>query len=193
MRKAERFSFFVGLMLPLTGCGQYLGSYTVEAVHVVPEVPQSHFGPPTPSYGQYLEIRLASKTNLTSFGRKVDGVYVDADFCPLRDRYGLIAFTPFSDDGRDLSSPSDARAVQAGRDGLFRYRLYVVVAYRAQRATHPGQDQLPTYDLRRSHGDLCLRLFAPGYDLIKSRSDTIRVPAEMVAAALKQTPNLTST
>ncbi len=53
------------------------------------------------------------------------------------------------------------------QDGLFRYRLYVVVAYRAQRATAPGQLQLPTYGLKESNRDLCLRLISPGYYLIK--------------------------
>lgn len=148
-------------------------------------MPDSHFGRLSPPYGQYLEIRVASKTSLTSIGKKVDAIYVDADFCPLRNRDGLIAFGPFSDDGRDLSLPSDAGALHAGKDGLFRYRFYVVVSYTAQRAASPGQLQLPTYDLREAKRDLCLQLFAPGYNVIKSRSDTIRVPADMVSAALK--------
>jgi hypothetical protein len=66
--------------------------------------------------------------------------------------------------------------------------LYVVVAYRAPPATQAGQIQLPTYDLHGSNRDLCLRLFAPGYNLTKSRSDTIRVPAGIISAALKQAP-----
>lgn len=118
---------------------------------------------------------------------------MDADFCPLRNEHGLIAFGPFSDDGRDVSLPFDAAPLHPGRDGLFRYRLYLVVAYRAERAAPPGQFRLPTYDLRRSNNDLCLRLFAPGYNLTKSRSDTIRVPANMVSAALKEAPNPSST
>ena len=186
MATVQRVLFGFSLMLLLTGCGEYLGSYTAESAQLVADVPKSHFGPPSPSYDQYLEIRLASKTSLTSIGNEFDAVYVDADFCPLRDARGLIALTPFGDDGGDLSLPSDARKLEPGTDGLFRYRLYVVVAYTAALATRPGQFQLPTYDLRRSHRDLCLRLFAPGYNLIKSRSNTIRVPAAMVAAALKQ-------
>lgn len=140
---------------------------------------------PSPPYGRYLEIRLASKTSLTSIGREVDAVYVDADLCPFRNTHGLIAFGPYSDDGRDLGGPSDAAPLGPGKDGLFRYRLYVVVAYKAERVTQPGQFQLPTYDLNTSNRDLCLRLFAPGYNLIKSRSDTIRVPAKMISTALR--------
>lgn len=188
MRRVRSISLVLGTLL-LTGCGQYLGSYTPESARVVTDMPNSHFGQPSPPYGQYLEIRVASKTSLTSIEKKADGIYVDADFCPLRNRNGLIAFGPFSDDGRDLSLPSDAGSLHAGRDGLFRYRLYVVVAYTAQRVTSSGQLQLPTYDLRGAKRDLCLRLFAPGYNLIKSRSGTISVPADMISEALKSAPN----
>jgi hypothetical protein len=186
MRIAARFTFVLAGLLPLAGCGQYLGSYSVESVRVVTEMPKSDFGTPTPSYGQYLEIRVASSTSLTSIGRTVDGVYLDSDFCPIRNKNALIAFGPFSDDGRDLSLPSDASPVHVGSDGLFRYRLYVAVASAADQAAKPGQIQLPTYDLHSSDHDLCLRLFAPGYNLIKSRSETIRVPAHLVSAALKR-------
>jgi hypothetical protein len=188
MRKGHRlFVLFAGVF-PLVGCGQYLGSYAVEEAHVVTGIPKSHMGSPPPSYGQYLEIRLASKTNLTSLLPDVTALYVGADFCPLRNDDGLIAFGPYSDDAQDLSEPHDARPLKAANDGLFRYHLYVVVAYKAQRATQPGQVQLPTYDLKRSNRDLCLRLFAPGYNLTRSRSDMIRVPARMLSTALKRTP-----
>jgi hypothetical protein len=62
-----------------------------------------------------LEIRVASKTNLTSIGQTVDAVYVDADFCPLRNRNGLIAFGPYSDEKQDLGLPRDANALKVGR------------------------------------------------------------------------------
>jgi hypothetical protein len=173
--------------LLLTGCGQYLGSYTIEAAKVVTEVPKSHMSPA--QQGQYLEIDLASETSLTAIGNKVDAVYVHADFCPIRNPDGLIVFGPYGDRGEDLSEPSDASVLGRGRDGRFRYRVYVLLANRAEPATKPGQLQLPTYDLRRTSQDICMRLFAPGYNLIKSYSSTIRVPAERISAALKGAPN----
>jgi hypothetical protein len=188
MERAQRFTLALMSLLSLTGCGQHLGSYAVEEARVVTEIPQSHFGSPSPSYGRYLEVRFASKTSLTSVGRKVDAVYVDSDFCPLRNRSGLIAFGPYGNDGQDLGLPGDANALKSGRDGLFRYRVYVVVAHRGQRAVGHGQLQLPTYDLKGSNRDLCLRLSAPGYNLIHSRSETIRVPAELVSSALNEAP-----
>ena len=186
MRSVHRIAVVLAGLLSLAGCGRYLGSYAVEEVRVVTEVPKSHLGSPSPSYGRYIEIRLASKTSLTSI--RHDAIYVDADSCPLRNRNGLIAFGPYSNDAQDLGLPAEATPLRAGSDGLFRYRLYVVVAYKAQRATQPGQLQLPTYDLKRSNRDLCLRLFAPGYNLIKSRSDTIRVPGQTVSTALRRIP-----
>ena len=185
MKSAKPFTVALATLL-LTGCGQYLGDYAVEDVRVVPNIPPSHESSLDPSYGQYLEIRLASKTNLTSIGQKVDAVYVDADFCPLRTRNGLIGFGPYSDEKQDLGLPRHASALKVGADGLYRYRLYVVVAYRAQQVTEPGQLQLPTYNLQVSNRDLCLRLFAPGYNLIKSESKIIKVPAEVVATALRK-------
>jgi hypothetical protein len=184
MKKAERLTVALAGLLPLAGCGQYLGSYAVEQVHLVTEVPPSDFGSPSPSYGRYLEIGLASETSLTSIGG-VGAVYVHADFCPLRNDNGLIAFGPYSNDKQSLGLPDDADALKASSDGLYRYRLYVVVAHRAQPETTPGQLQLPTYDLKQSNRDLCLRLFAPDYTLTKPLSGTIRVPAAMVSKALK--------
>jgi hypothetical protein len=185
VKPTKPFTFALATLL-LTGCGQYLGDYAVEVVRVVPDIPPSHQGSPSPSYGRYLEISVASKTNLTSIGEKVDAVYVDADFCPLRNPNGVIAFGPYSDEKQDLRLPGDANAIKAGKDGLYRYRLYVAVAYRAQRVTEPGQLQLPTYDLQLSNRDLCLRLFAPGYNLIPSQSKIIKVPAEVVVSALRK-------
>jgi hypothetical protein len=186
MKTAQRFTLAFATLLPMTGCGQNLGDYAVEDIRVVPDIPRSHVGSPSPPYDRYLEIRLASKTNLTSIGRKVDAVYVDADFCPLRNPNGLIAFGPYSDNKQDLGLPGEAKALDAGKDGLVRYRLYVVAAYKATQAFEPGHVQLPAYNLQAGDRDLCLRLFATGYNLIKSRSETIRVPADMVASAIKK-------
>jgi hypothetical protein len=135
-------------------------------------------------YGPLLDIRLTSKTSLTALGEKLDAVYADADFCPLHNAHGLIAFGPFGDDGQDLRLPSAAPAQKPDTRGLYHYRIYVVVAYRARRVAERGQMQLPTYDLRATDRDLCFRLFAPGYNIMKSRSDTIPVPRSLLSEAL---------
>ncbi len=166
----------------LAGCGQYLGEYSVEAVAIAATIPIP--GETAAHYGQFLEVSLSSETSLTALADKVDGVYVDADFCPLREPDEAIAFGPFSATGEELGLPSAASPLRPGADGRFHYRIYIPVAYRAQTVTQAGQIQLPTYDLRPADRDLCLQLSAPGYDLIRSRSDTIVVPAPVIAAAL---------
>lgn len=182
MKIAARLSAHLSAFLLLTGCGQYLGDYTAESARLTAEVPLPN--KTSSSYGEFLEVRLISDTSLTSLADEIDGLYVDADFCPLRDRNGLIAFGPFSESGDDLGLPSAAPALRPGADGQFHYRIYIPVAHHAEAATRAGQSQLPTYDLRETDGAVCLRLFAPGYNLIKSRSDTVMVPANMISTAL---------
>ncbi|MEO6360456.1 MAG: hypothetical protein ABIO43_07795 [Sphingomicrobium sp.] len=186
MNTTARLLAAICLVLQLAACGEHLGDYSVETVKLVTDtsIPAEHR--PSPTYGEYLEIQLASQTNLVEIGDKLDGVYVDADSCPLHDPNGFIAFGPFGDDGQDLGVPSAAPALRVHRDGRSRYRIFLAVGYRGRPATKPGQIELPTYDLRNANRDVCLRLSAPGYNLIKSRSDTIRVPVSVIAAALKQ-------
>jgi len=186
MTRPDRLPVAVLAVLSLAGCGQYLGDYTVESVRVTTDVPipeetSSH-------YGRFLEVSLVSDTSLTAISDEIDGMYVDADFCPLHDVNGLIAFGPFSDEGIDLGFPSAAPPLRQGTDGRFRYRVYLPVSYQAQAVTQLGQLQLPTYDLRQADGPVCLRFFAPGYNLFKSRSETFEVPADIIGAALSSQP-----
>ena len=168
----------------LPSCGQYLGDYTLEKVEVVRDLPAS-FPKDADSYGKYLAITLASTTNVTAFGHNVDGLYVDADFCPIRDPYRLIALGPVSDEGRDLSLPSAVPNLKPGEDGRFRYRIYLVPA-------HPMPDvqysktalEWPHYNLLAAERDVCVRFFAPGYNLKPSRSQTVTIPAKLIEAAL---------
>ena len=152
----------VSVALLLSGCGQYLGSYTVESARLTTDVPLA--AETSSGYAEFLEVRMASDTSLTSLAENIDGLYVGADYCPLRREDGLIAFGPFGDSGVNLSVPSAAPALRPGPDGRFHYRIYIPVANHAELATEPGQIQLPTYDLRRSRSGVCLRLFAPGYN-----------------------------
>ena len=156
----------------------------MDAVHVIEDVPIR--AETAPHYGQFVEVRLTSKTNLTALADDIDGIYVDADFCPIRDTIGVIAFGPFSKEGDDLSVPSATPALSPNADGKFEYRIYVPIAYRAKQVTRPGRTQLPTYDLRETDRDLCLRLFAPGYNVIASRSQTVRIPSKAISTAMSR-------
>ena len=173
------------MALSVAGCGQPLGVYDVEGVEVVSRLPAPFDAKVQPGYDQYLEVRVRSKTSLTAIGDKVDGVYIDADFCPLKDPQGVIALGPVSNDGHDLGLPSSATALHPDSDGLFHYRFYIPVSYRARAVKVSGQIQLPTYDLRTANRDVCMRLFAPGYHLIASRSEMIAIPAATIAGVFK--------
>ncbi|RPF71499.1 hypothetical protein [Aurantiacibacter spongiae] len=164
----------------LAGCGQNLGTYAVESVHIATSPPVR--AKTAAYYGEFLEIRLRSETNLTALADAVDSVYVHADFCPLSNPRGLIAFGPYSGNGDDLGLLSASPVLQPGTDDAFHYRVYVPVAHREVRPETSGQVRLPTYDLRETKDDLCLRLFSPGYNITDSRSKTIRVPAKMIPA-----------
>jgi hypothetical protein len=183
--QGARLSLLLALLL-LSGCGQNLGAYDVEEVRLTTDVPLR--SDTAAHYGQFLEVHLTSKTSLTALADEIDGidgVYVDADFCPLRNEDGVIAFGPFSDDGKDLGLPSSAPALRSASNGWFHYRIYVPIAFRAEPTTKPGQIQLPTYDLRTTRSDLCLRFFAPGYNITRSHSEPITVPAKLISEALK--------
>ncbi|HJQ15434.1 MAG TPA: hypothetical protein VJ859_00370 [Allosphingosinicella sp.] len=184
---AQRIRFFAAgaAAVLLSGCGQYLGDYAVEGVRIVPELPLP-FGREITPYGQYLQVNISSTTSLTAISDKVDGVYVHADFCPLRDSHRLIAFRPVGLGGEDLGLPSSAPQQRSDPDGRYHYRIFVVVAH-----PMPGVEysttamERPRYDIRTAKRDLCLRLFAPGYNLIPSRSQTIRVSATAISAAVR--------
>jgi hypothetical protein len=167
---SARLSILSATLL-LVGCGQDLGAYAVEAARVTTDVPLR--AEMAAHYGQFLEVRVASRTSLTALADEIDGVYVDADFCPLRNRDGVIAFGPFDDKGEDLGLPCKAPALRPSANGDFHYRFYVPIAYRAEPATKPGQSQLPTYDLRKQKSEpprVCRRPLVVSYAAISMMS-----------------------
>jgi hypothetical protein len=168
----------------LSGCGQYLGDYSLEKVAGERELPSS-FPKDAQSYGRFVAITLASRTSLTAIGDKLDGVYVDADFCPLKDPHRLVALGPVSEDGSDLSLPSAAAKLKPQADGRFRYRIYLVAAHPVPGVQYSKTAmEWPRYDLLSANRDVCVRLFAPGYNLTPSKSQTVTIPAKLIAAAL---------
>ncbi|HET6942287.1 MAG TPA: hypothetical protein VFH89_09015 [Sphingomicrobium sp.] len=174
------------LCLPLLGCGQYLGDYSLENVEAVRGLPAS-FPKDAQSYGEFLAITLASSTNLAALSEKRQAVYVNADFCPMQNGDGIVALGPVNEAGKDPTFASNAIGIKPHGDGRFRYRIYLVPA-------HPMPDvhystsamEWPRYDLRSARRDVCVRLHAPGYNVTRSQSQTVIVPAELIVAALSQ-------
>ncbi|MDG5748728.1 hypothetical protein P8Q88_11145 [Qipengyuania sp. XHP0207] len=174
----------MGASFTISSCGQSLGNYEVEAVTLTGEAPMPEGGR-APSYGRYLKIELSSETSLTAISDQIDGVYAHADFCPFSDPYFITTFGPFSSHDADLGVPSFAEPLVRGSDGKFHYNVYIV-------PNHPMPDieysraasARENYDLRSGSRDICLRFDAPGYDIIKSRSETVRIPYKKISEAL---------
>ena len=182
--RIAKILLIAGGMIAVSSCGQPLGDYKVEAVTLTGNAPLPE-GVRATNYGRYLKIELTSETSLTAISDQIDGVYAHADFCPLSDPYFLTTFGPFSGHDADLGMPSFAESLERGSDGKFHYNVYIV-------PRHPMPDvdysrtasARETYDLGASNRDICLRFDAPGYDIIKSKSETIRIPYEAISEAL---------
>lgn len=197
----------------ITGCGQYLGDQRFERVRVVTSRPmdsvtgKDYVDP----YGRYLEVEFSSELDLMPIATQGHALYVEADPCPMSNRDRLWVFGPFSG-GREIASdpgvlverlprkaenrrvydhiPGQARTLEPDpSDGRYRYTAYLLPSHPMPGVEY-NQRMLdrPRYDLARQTGDVCLRLFSPGYNLIKSRSDTIVVPSAAIAAALAAGP-----
>lgn len=179
-----KWLLMVGVSVSLSSCGQPLGNYEVEAVTLTGEAPMP-VGARTPSYGRYLKIELSSETSLTAISDQIDGVYAHADFCPFSDRYFLTTFGPFSGHDDDLGVPGLAEPLERGSDGKFHYNVYLVPSDPMPDIEYNRTSSaLESYDVASGNRDICLRFDAPGYNIIESKSATIRIPYKSISDAL---------
>lgn len=182
----KRIVLAAALIVATGGCGEHLGAYRAEDVRLVSTIPPAALDGVEVPYKEYLRIELSSPKSLYA-AETGGGLYTEADFCPLRNRYQMVGFGPVSTQGRRVESWAGGQAPsRRSRDGRFHYFVYIV-PQSAARKPYPNADEtLPAYDLRRQRRDICLRFFAPGYNIIPSRSDTVRIPADSIAAALRR-------
>jgi hypothetical protein len=172
------------MALGLGACGDYLGEYEVEEVRLVREIPSdaSPTGEPLP-YRQYIRVELSSGANLNA-AETGPGLYTDADFCPLRNPHRIIAFGPLASDGKAVESWNRSGGLSPdNRDGRYHYFVYVVPNSPPRKLLRNSTDVIREYDLRAGGHDLCLRFFVPGYNIIASRSGTVRIAARLIATA----------
>ena len=183
LRSAASFT----LATCLNACGDQLGTYTLEDVRVVRQLPQNDtLDWPAHPYPELLRIELSSEANLNT-ANTGPGLYTDADFCPLRDSNRLIAFEPIGTDERAVQDYAGGRKLIAHqRDGRFHYFVYVVPNSAQRKPYTNSADDIPAYDLRRQKQDICLRFVVPGYNIVAPRSDVVRIPAQVLARALNQ-------
>lgn len=168
----------------IAGCGQPLGEYQIEAVRVVTEAPLPEGVRATP-FGRYLKVTLSSETSLTAISEEIDGVYAHADFCPFTDRYSLTTFGPFGSNDEDLGVPNVVNPMKKDSDGKFHYTVFIVPEHPMANVEYSETAlNRESYNLGVADRDVCLRLDAPGYNIIPSKSEVVRIPRQTIKAAL---------
>jgi hypothetical protein len=170
--------------LSLAACGDHLGEYKVEEVRLVQQIPRDAVDGRRAPYRDYLRIELSSEANLNA-AKTGPGLYTDADFCPLRNPDRMIAFGPVGTDGKAVESWQRDRFKPDVGDGRYHYAVFVVPSSPPRKLFTDSTGDIPAYDLRRDARDLCVRFFVPGYNIIPSRSDTVRVAHGLIAGALR--------
>lgn len=169
------------MLLGVSACGDHLGDYQLEDVRIVEHIPAEALdGGTAPSTAEYIRIEVSSKTSLYA-AKTGPGLYTDADFCPLRDAHRLIAFGPIASDGKAVEDYKREEELRPERDGRYHYFVYVAPSSPPRKLFSNSDDVIPAYDVREKKGDVCLRFFVPGYNIIPSRSDTVRIGAETLA------------
>jgi hypothetical protein len=175
--------------LGLAGCGKRLGVYQVDSVSVIGPADYAnepglvHLGSPD-AYPWLLKLQLSSQTDLQMvLGNKggVYGVYLLFGKCPLES-----VDVPQALDFREVARPID------GSPHRFGYEAILIPSNPTSGVQYaPTNVPEPRYDLTTGNEDLCLRLFHPDYDLIRSRSRTFTLRRPVLKKALSES-NLAS-
>jgi hypothetical protein len=174
----------VAMTLSLTACGEHLGDYSIADVRLVREIPPDAVDGRSAPYAEYLRVELTSKTNLNR-AKTGPGLYTDADFCPLRNPDRMIVFGPVGNDGKAVEGWRRDRFAPDRRDGRYHYLIYVVPSSPPRKLFANSTGDIPGYDVGKEVRDLCVRFHVPGYNIIPSRSKTVRVAGALVKAAFQ--------
>ena len=177
------------LTLMLGGCGDYLGEYRLERVRLVDTVPLvARYGMNYPRSTKYLRIEVSSNVSLYA-ANTGPGLYADVDYCPLNNPDRMIAFGPLAADDKAVESWKRNSILRPDSgDRRYHYFVYVAASSAARKLFMNSTDEIPAYDLRRPEDDVCLRFHVPGYNIIPSRSDKVKVPARDIEAAVRDMP-----
>lgn len=169
----------------LSGCGPPLGSYEVTDVRLVDAVPETEdfamLGRGE-EYGPFVRVEVRSEFDLIAEGN--GNIYADKIGCGIFDDDTHMIFGPMAAGDPPVELFDAEPAMRRDQAGFARYYLYLPVSS-APRQGHSGEPLQPGYDLRVDPDDLCLKIIQAGYFITESRSDTIRVPREIITEALK--------
>ena len=187
--RSLRCAVFAASLLCLLSRGDHFGNYDVLDARLVDAIPCAAMdGAASRPGSEYIEVDLTSRTSLQS-KQTGAGLYVLADFCPFEDEWDVIAFGPTDRSGQPVENWRRINPMQSDRRGRYQYRIYLAPSAPERQSVRHGAPPHPAYDLRRDQRDVCVRFFVPGYNIIASRSNTIRIPATLIAAALRSGSN----
>ncbi len=141
-----------------------------------------------------LRLELTTRRDLVDFASSTGySVVLSASVCAADgyDRRQRVAVKGWLLATRDGSWVEQQPATtQSSDSGLFSYFAYFYLTTSAGFAARHGDaaDQFVTHDLRRDHKDLCVIL--SGGDMLggRHRSNTVRIPAAAIRAALAAAP-----
>jgi hypothetical protein len=155
----------------------------IESIADVAETP-ALFGtrPGYPGYGRYLQLEFSAPARLAEAIEQSDGFYPKVGFCPLTKESKVLALGPHLPDGRDM--PLGDVAMPLDSQNRLRYRLFVVPAHPMPGVKYAaGFDQQP-YDLASDQRPLCMKLESTGFKFERVQTNTIEIPASVLAKAL---------
>jgi hypothetical protein len=167
----------------VTSPGEQIDGVRIESIAHVAETPEL-FGtrPGYPGYGRYLQIEFSAPARLAEAIEQSDGFYPEVGFCPLSKESKVIALGPDLPDGREM--PLGDIAIPLDSLNRFRYRLFVVPAHPMPGVNYAASFDQRRYDLASDPRPLCVKLESTGFKFERVRTNTIEIPASVIAKAL---------
>lgn len=167
----------------VTRSGEQIDGIRIESIAHVAETP-ALFGTRSgqPGYGRYLQIEFSAPALLADAMEEANPFYPEVGFCPLAKNSKVLALGPYLPDGRemplgDIAMPRDAQ-------NRLRYRFYVVPAHPMPGVKYAASFDQRRYDLATDPRPLCAKLESVGFKFERVRTNTIEVPASVIAKAL---------
>lgn len=190
----------------VTGCGPYLGDHKFQEAEIV-DIQFLEQVDPNFSHGlpmsELFRIVFTSTTDLEA-ASEGHSLYIDADFCPFKDRRGIGVIGPYYDDKSRYGPIRESRRQDKDgrvvifvesdnispkvneRTGEFIYTAYVIPYRNPPRFKGGGNIILNPYDIRTDNRDICFRLFSPGYYITPSQSNIFRISRSEIDALLNR-------
>ena len=178
------FAFFAATLLG--GCERKIEGARFESIVAVNEDP-ALIGGAKPGYGRYVQIEISTPQEWNRAIEDSNGVYPEVGFCPLKPDNKLLAIGPYGIDGRSLSVSSDWGVVSES-DGRKHFRVFLVPGHPMPQTKYASSFNQKPYDLKTNKQDICVLIRVPGYFDDAMTTNTVRIPANVVAKVAQSEP-----